>query len=235
MDFTVLGNIEAVVKDAAVKKMAALQRKLARKFRNIRIETGVVRGSAMNEIQLYADKVSADMIVMGTTGMTKMARLLMGSTTSTVIQHASCPVLCIPPGAVYKHIRKIVFATDLKEDNITAATGLSPFAKKFDAEIVFVFVDDRHLIHANDEVSRMTKKIRSRVKYPKISGFISKHTSITKGLEYFLKKRPADMLALFTHRKHFPQSLFNQSVTKLMSHQTNIPMLSLHAADMKVI
>lgn len=215
--------------------MAAIQQKLKKKFRNIKIEAKLTRGSAAKEILAYAGKSKSDMIVMGTTGMSKIERLLMGSTTSAVIQHANCPVLCIPKHAVRTKIQKIIFATDLHEDNILVAASMAPFAKKLDAEIVFVFVDDKHLVHADEDVNRMTKKIRTRVKYPKISGYISKNTSITKGLEYFLKKYPADMLAMYTHKKRFPQTLFNQSITKIMSHQTSIPLLVLNVSDQPML
>jgi len=235
MNFTNIGNIKAAIRETAEKKMSTLQKKLSNKYKNTIIKTMLAEGSASKEIPACAAQLGAEMIVMGTTGTSKMERLLMGSTTASVIQHATCPVLCIPKQTEYHQIEKIVFATDLHEDNIAVASSLAALAKKFDAEIIFVFVDDKHLVHTEEAVSGMTKKIRSRVKYPKISGYISKNTSVTKGLEYFLKKYPADMLAMYTHEKHFPQSLFNQSMTKIMSHQTSIPLLALKISDRTIL
>src|SRR5436190_2147689 len=81
-------------------------------------------------------------------------------------------------------IQRIVFATDLHEDNINAALSLITFARHFNAEISFVFVDDKHLLHTDESVDVMTKKIRRRVRYEKLSGYIAKNTSITKGIDY---------------------------------------------------
>ena len=235
MDFTIVKNAESMIKQTAMKQLETLRKKLAKKFPKVTFETMLAKGPGYEEVVTAATKNSADMIVMGTTGSSKMARLLMGSTTSRVLGRAGCPVLCIPKDAEFNDVKKIVFATDLNEDNIASAMTLAPFAMKFGAEIIFVFVDDKHLIHAEEDINRMTAKIRRLVKYPKISGFISKNTSITKGIEYFLKKYPADMLAMFTHQKHFPQALFNQSITKIMSHQTQIPLLALKISDRPVM
>lgn len=233
--FTITPENEDSLKEAASKNLTAFRQKLAKKYPKVKIEPVLVTGAGHSEIIANANKNDVDIIVMGSTGTSKVERLLMGSTASRVLLHAACPVLCIPKDAEFNGIKKIVFATDLKDDNILSATTLVPFAAAFGAEIIFVYVDDKHLIHADSEISKMTQKIRKHVKYPKISGFISKNTSITKGIEFFLKKYPADILVMFTHQKHFPESLFNQSITKLMSHQIRIPLLALQTTDRAVL
>jgi hypothetical protein len=61
----------------------------------------------------------------------------------------------------------------------------------------------------------------------KLSGFIATGTAITQGLEKFLRKNKAQILVMMTHEKHFPINMFSQSITKLMSHQTRIPLLAI--------
>ncbi|HHE32956.1 MAG TPA: universal stress protein [Chlorobaculum parvum] len=43
----------------------------------------------------YADRVKADMIVMGSHGESSIGRLLVGSTAEAVMRHAPCPVLVL--------------------------------------------------------------------------------------------------------------------------------------------
>ncbi|MCX6290562.1 MAG: universal stress protein [Bacteroidetes bacterium] len=223
------------VRHSAEKKMSTLKSRLQKEFRNLGIRSLLLEGASYDQLIAVADQHGADLIVMGTTGTTKLERLLMGSTTARVIRKANCPVICVPKDARFEGIKKIIFSTDLHEDNISSATALASFAKNFDAEIVFLYVDDKHLIHSDEEILRMTSKIRTRIKYPKISGYISKDPHITKGITYFLKKHPADLLVMFTHRKHFPESLLHPSVTKMMSHQTKIPLLSMKFTDQQIL
>jgi universal stress protein A len=54
-------------------------------------------GNPAREITALAQRVGADLIVMGTHGRTMMARLFQGSIAEKVVAHAPCPVLAMPP------------------------------------------------------------------------------------------------------------------------------------------
>jgi nucleotide-binding universal stress UspA family protein len=54
-------------------------------------------GYPAREIVRHAEKVGADLIVVGTHGRTGVAKVIMGSVAQRVVQHATCPVLVIPP------------------------------------------------------------------------------------------------------------------------------------------
>ena len=220
-------EIETSIISDFTKRIENLKNDLLKKNTVSHIETRVVKGFLIQEICNCAQKEDADAIIMGTTGKGKAERVLLGSTSAKVISEAKCPVLLIPENTIYAGINKIVFATDLNEDNLTAAKQIVPFAKHFKSEIVFVFVDDKTLFHSDDYISNMSKKIRSHVNYNRISGYVSENTTITKGLEYFVKKHPADLLVMFKHNWHFPKSFLNPSVTSKMSNLTKIPLLSL--------
>ncbi len=132
-------------------------------------------------------------------------------------------------------MKTILCPVDFSKSSVNAAEYASFLAEDFSAEIVFVFVDDNHLIHSDEKILEMTRKIKKRVKYPKLSGYISKNTSIYKGLEYFLEKHKGDLLVMFSHQRHFPGNLFNQSITKMVSYQTKIPLLALKISDATIL
>lgn len=55
----------------------------------------VVRGSPVEAILKVADDEHADLIVMGTVGMSAVERVLLGSVSEKVSRHAHCPVLLV--------------------------------------------------------------------------------------------------------------------------------------------
>ena len=65
-----------------------------------RILRHVGRGRPAAEILRIAEKLGADMIVMGTHGRSGLAHLLIGSVAEKVVRHANCPVVCVKPGLV---------------------------------------------------------------------------------------------------------------------------------------
>ncbi len=63
-----------------------------------RIVRHIGRGRPAAEILRIAEKLGADMIVMGTHGRSGLAHLLIGSVAEKVVRHAHCPVVCVKPG-----------------------------------------------------------------------------------------------------------------------------------------
>jgi nucleotide-binding universal stress UspA family protein len=228
-------NQEEEMKAVAKEKLKTLTEKLSRKHKSLKFKTALLEGDSAGAIRDYAKRVEAELIVVGKTGNSKLKRLLLGSTTAEIIREVDGPVLIIPPGKTFSGINKIVFATDLHEDNIGASLAITSFARHFHAEIVFVYVDDKNLIHSDEKIDEMTRKIKRKIKYPKLSGYIAKNTSVSKGIEYFLEKNKADLLVLFSHPRRFPGMVFNQSITKIVSHRAEIPMLALKVSGGAVL
>jgi len=56
-------------------------------------------GAADLEITRYAGEIPVDLIVIGTHGRGIMRRILLGSISKNVLEHATCPVLMVPPAA----------------------------------------------------------------------------------------------------------------------------------------
>lgn len=61
----------------------------------------LVTGVDSEEIVHLAGEFHAGCIVMGTRGHTGLLRVLLGSVTDHVLQHAPCPVLVVPPGITW--------------------------------------------------------------------------------------------------------------------------------------
>jgi nucleotide-binding universal stress UspA family protein len=62
-------------------------------------EGAVISGVPYAEILTAAEEHEADLIVMGTHGLTGVEHLLFGSTAERVLRHAKCPVMTIRPDA----------------------------------------------------------------------------------------------------------------------------------------
>lgn len=228
---TAVKDAVAQLKQQSEKKLLKESKRLKKSFPSLRIDIRPMAGVAAIGIADLAQKESVDLIVMGTTGTGRLQRLLMGSTAASVLREAPCAVLTVPSRSTFKGINHVAYATDLKEDNLRAASALVPFFGSFDAEISFVFVDDKNLLHSEESVQRITRRIRSRVRYKKISGYISSHTDVTKGLQLFAKRYKCDMLVVFKHPRSFPETLFHESITRLTARQAELPVLSVRSTD----
>lgn len=69
-----------------------------------------------------AMQLNADLVVIGTRGLSGLRHLLLGSTAERVVQHAHCPVLTVHPGDADRHrpLDTILVPTDFSRDAETA-------------------------------------------------------------------------------------------------------------------
>ena len=64
---------------------------------NIVVGRRLVEGAPVEEILKVADSAKADLIVMGTHGLSGLRRVLMGSVAEGVMRRAPCPVVTVKP------------------------------------------------------------------------------------------------------------------------------------------
>lgn len=231
MPYTAIEAAEKLAKSDAENKMAQLMSKLNSAYAGVNISSSIVRGISADSISEEADKNGADLLVSGATGAGMIERTLVGSTTTSLINKSKCHVLIVPANARFNGIHKLVYSTDLNEKNISAAGNLTTIAQKANAELVFLFVDNK--IHTDsEEISEeMSEKIRKNVSYPKISGYVCTDPDIMNGISVFLKKVKADMVVMLTHPRSFPRMLWDKSLTKKFSYHPDVPLLVMHASE----
>ncbi|MBS1764872.1 MAG: universal stress protein [Bacteroidetes bacterium] len=221
-----------ILHDAAAEKLRKFKEKMfVNKFNEIKVELVLQQGLPSARINEVAAEKKADLIVMGTTGTGAAERLLIGSNAARVIKSAPCPVFLIPPRAKFSGLGKMVYATDLTDENLDRVKTIIPLAKIFNSELLFLYVDKTTLAGEDVDIKKITALVRKKVKYPKQSGYVCTDTSIQEGINFFLKKYKADALVLFTRHRNIFKEVYKPSISKKLSFNTKIPLLVIHEQD----
>jgi len=221
-----------VLHDAAAKKLKKFKEKFfVNKYAKLKVELILQQGLASARAMETASEKKVDMIVMGTTGTGAGERFLIGSNAVRVVKNAPCPVLLIPPRVKFNGLKKLVYATDLSDDNLSKASELIPFAKAFNSELLFLYIDTTTLSKDEIDVKKITDLVRKKVKYPKQSGYVCTDVSIQNGVSHFLKKFKADALVMYTRHRNLFKGLYKPSIAKSVSYNTKVPLLVVHEND----
>lgn len=103
-------------REAAQERLSALQRRLSERLAEV--DAHLVFGTPHRAILEAADRLGPDLVVLGTRGLSGLSHLLLGSTAERVIQHATLPVLTVPPLAANHHrpIERLLVPTDFSTD-----------------------------------------------------------------------------------------------------------------------
>jgi nucleotide-binding universal stress UspA family protein len=206
-----------------VKKLVDKLNKTARVKTEIHINDGIPEVKIIET----AKKLKADYIVMGRTGNSAFQRFFIGSTVANVVKESGIPVLIIPKGALFKKIKRVVFTTDLSANTLKHSVEAATFARYFNAELVFSYVDTGSALSTDEKVFEMTEKLKKQTRYKNVSGFICEDITVSEGIDYYFSHYKADLAVMVTHHYHFPQVLWKRSLTRRLSAAFNIPLLAL--------
>jgi nucleotide-binding universal stress UspA family protein len=109
----------------------------------VQVETVIEEGSPSEQIVQGVGRHRADLIVMGTHGVSGFERLLLGSVTEKVVRKASCPVLTVPPRAHATSrlpFRRILCPIDFSPSSAAALGHALSIAQEAQAELLLVHV-----------------------------------------------------------------------------------------------
>lgn len=111
--------------------------------RGVEVSSDLRLGVPSQVILDSAVQQDADLVVIGTRGLSGLRHLLLGSTAERVVQHAHCPVLTVHPGDADKHrpLDTILVPTDFSKDAETAyLAALRLLGKKSSTKVVLLHV-----------------------------------------------------------------------------------------------
>jgi len=202
---------------------------------SIEIECLVETGFAGDEIILFGKKRNVDMIIMGTKGETGLFNKMIGSITSIIIEKAHCPVFAIPENVLIGDIKRIVFATDYRDNDFDTLRSITEIAKNFNAEIVVlhVILEDKNYEKENTDFDAFSNKVNQTISYDKFAYRLLKGKNVEEELNNFLKEVQTDILVTSTAKRNFISKFFNHSVTKEIAQHPKIPLLAFHVKEKK--
>ena len=90
---SVAATIEAARTMLAKEKLELGQRGIAH------VETALLEGDPVDRIVEYAEKHPADLLVVGSRGLSEAGRFFLGSVSDGILHHARCSVLVVKTGA----------------------------------------------------------------------------------------------------------------------------------------
>jgi nucleotide-binding universal stress UspA family protein len=122
----------------------------------VTIETVVAEGSEpFREVLTQADRLHANLVVMGTHGRSGFERLFLGSTAEKVLRTARCPVITVPskaPDAMPRGpvpFTQIVCGVDFSESSRLALDYAASLAQQNAAALALVHVVETHPLYVD--------------------------------------------------------------------------------------
>ena len=219
-------------KSAEEQDLDRLIRTLSEQYKTSRpIKYQVVRGAYFaTTLMREARKLRSGLVVMGTHGATGLARAVLGSNTTSVIEVSHVPVLAVPEQAEFKGFRNVVYASDLRnaEEELKI---LIRYVEKFGSTIHLV-----HIVPPGESIAPAESKIEDvlrKLAYKNIVTLVLVDHNVDSAIDQYVEVSRADVLAMFTHELSFFEKVFDKSMTRKMAFHSRIPLLAFRQAKGK--
>ncbi|MGB4770508.1 MAG: universal stress protein [Chitinophagaceae bacterium] len=180
-----------------------------------------------NLARMATDK-SADLAIMGINGANKIEQVLIGSSTLSVVNKASMPVLIVPPDAVYKKIRKVLFCSDLKDvEKTTPVDHLKTVLDMFGPKLVIGHVSTNHyndtLHQQKVEISKLNEMLGAYD--PEFA--VLPMGDFTDSTSQLATDKQVDLLITVPRKHSFFEKLISPSHTKKLAYHSHLPVLAI--------
>jgi len=169
-------NPRALAKTAETERRRFVRRAIGRDNGERAVAYDIVTGQPAREIGKAVRRAAADLIVIGTQGLSGPKKLMFGSTTEAVLRHTRVPVLAVPSAAArLVHGRrwpgkKIVAAIELGADAASDVRTAAKVARRLNTSLLLIHVVQPTLrppwlhAHLRDQDRTRLTKARDRLR-----------------------------------------------------------------------
>ncbi len=219
-------SIDYIIQEDRENELKAVLRKIQPLLgTNIKVETMVKNGGSVDMICRTAEKIGADLIIMGTIGASGLKKIFMGSTTSNVIKNTDVPVLAVPNNFKDYSISNITLALDHKKvENSASIELIKSFTKKFESKLNLLIVVDEDNEHLNIDADFQSDLKESGFDF---NYFRLTSPNVSEGMNNFVIENGSDLLCILHHTRDWMNDFFHSSISKKMAMECQIPLLIL--------
>lgn len=183
--------------DRRKEQFKELQEKYAENAFNL--TTKISLGNAYSGIDDAINEEEPDLVIMGSKGTSGLEEILIGSNTEKVVRTAKCPVVTVKSKVDPVDFKKIVFASDFREDDAVLVSRIITLQKLFNADLYLVIVNTPSNFETTRESSMRIKTFVNNNKIENAVAEIYNSTSEEAGIVEFAEDIDADLIAMATH------------------------------------
>ncbi|MFT4533486.1 MAG: nucleotide-binding universal stress UspA family protein [Saprospiraceae bacterium] len=195
----------------------------------VKVTTNVEVGGVGYQIKQEAERVKADLIIMGTQGTNhSLSEKIFGTISTSAIDHAPCPVILIPKGYKFKNIDNVIFATNLNHKDPYELWRATEVIKPHIGRVRCLYV-------TKDKTETDKKELEQFAKYmvehsPSVQTIfnVEESQNIEQTISQYAENYDAEMIIMHRSKKTFWKSLFSSRHTKKMATWIHVPLMVLN-------
>ena len=183
-------------------------------------------GSPFLGIRNFVQTEEIDLVVMGTSGHSRLEEMIIGSNTEKVVRHAKCPVLTVHNAVVKSDFKNIVYATNLSPEEEPFGKVVINTRDMYNGTVHLVRINTPLNFESDVKVKNDMEAFAKRIGLKNYTINTYNHYKEEEGIMHFAKAIDADLIALSTHGRTGFAHVLAGSIAEDVANHSAIPVLT---------
>lgn len=191
--------------------------------------------SVKDGIESIVEEYNVSLIIMGIAGLSDIENTLIGRNTIGVAESSPAPLLIVPRHHTFKPVKKVVYATDLREvEATTPVDSIKRLAGQLNAETHIIHVDYAAQHRSPETVLYQKQLLRYLRDLNPTFEVVQQHKDKAYGIFDYVKYHDIDLILMASRNYGFFESIFHNSVSKKLLNIADVPVVLLKKKPMIV-
>lgn len=225
-------NLEDQNHAVAMEQLTEVKLRLQNDF-NITTHTYLtlaVFNTLTDEVDNLVESEKADLVIMGTKGVSDVFEVLLGTNTTEVMRRAKCPLIVVPSGFEYEAPREIVFPTDYEIDyEQNQLRQLLGIAEIHNSRIDVLHVSTGYKL--SQDQTRHKQKLEQLLGQAPLTFHHLPDQGVIDAINIFKLDKPKALLVMIRNKHTFLERLFFEPIIKKIGLQINTPFMVIPHAN----
>jgi nucleotide-binding universal stress UspA family protein len=194
-------------------------------LKGVEVVPVIKKHKVYKEVDAVAKELDADLIIMGSQGITPQEGIFAGSNAEKMVRYSSTPVLIVKTEPKNFDLNNVVLATDMSRESVEAYKKASLLLTGLGGKVHPIYVNRPN----NSFISSKDFKIKAQ-EFERAGGsnkveFIAGYT-IEDGIIQFAEETNADALAIITNARKGLNHLIKGSISENLANHSRRPVLT---------
>jgi len=211
-----------------------LQENYSKSLKGGKLDYKTRKGKVYIEIAHQAKCINADLIVLGTHGVSGFEEFWIGSNANRIVTNAPCPLITLRHDFKVGDIHKIVLPIDSSQETRQKIPVVSQIAQLYKSEIHILSLYSTNLKSVHKRVDHYVQHVVDYFEEKKIRYAAVKQESenITRATIDYAQATGADLIAIMTEQGTTTANIFLGPYAQQMVNHSPVPVLSMRSKEL---
>ncbi|HLX90581.1 MAG TPA: universal stress protein [Puia sp.] len=182
---------------------------------------GLERFIRHNNIQL---------VIMGITGGTKLEQILVGSTSLSLIDRETVPVMIVPTESQFQGVKNIMLVSDFDDvEKTIPLRDLKSVLGLFQGNLHIVNVNEKHYIQLTAEYQRERDRLERMLSEFNPEFYFIRLHNFMDAINMFVADKNIDLIITVPKHHSFFSHVFKGTHTSRLAYKSQIPIIAIHS------